>query len=508
MPNSEIPWKKVAVFDLNHGGLTIAKHLASRGVSVTAFDTYGKMDLAQLEKKFDLKMSNDPDFVGAEDFEIICLPIHLSPLNPFYKKAKQLEIPIISHHEIVGRLLRADRRLNDITLIEITGICGKTSTAVLLAQMLSADRKIAAHTSKGLMYWEENEVKHTEQSVSITPAHILDIIDIAFDKFKPDTFIFEISLGFTGAQDIAILTEIDPEYTIAGNTITSTTAKTKMISGSKENSIFVVNDHDLEKVKKYIRSNQKIVVYDDTGDAAKDEVPTDVYLNISKLKDGQQTVDVESSGNDVCFRAKVSPGYDIFSYRTALSASIAAALEIGVTEQQITQAIESFSGIEGRMHEYEEGTRLVMDNSGSGLTIQTAQTALDYMIHKYLDKKSDYYDSNVKRDIYFVIGEEEKTVCEGLEPTGVAALVKAYEKDLCKVIFVGERLKKFAGEKELQKSLQKSSQKKLQNELQKESDDDIIENVVFADTFKDGLKKALHDSKNDDIVITAVKCFR
>jgi hypothetical protein len=129
------------------------------------------------------------------------------------------------------------------------------------------------------------------------------------------------------------------------------------------------------------------------------------------------------------------------------------------------------------------------------------------MIDKYLDKRSVYYNSNVKRNILLVIGEEEKTVCEGLEPADVAALVKTYEKDICKVVFVGERLKIFAGEKDrFQKRNEKESEKQKENK--KESENDIIDNAVFAGAFKDGLKTALEYSEEDDIIIAAVKCFR
>ena len=90
MPNSEIPWEKIAVFDINHGGLPIAKQLLKTEASVTVFDVYEKSTpekRAGYEQEYGVPVSVDLEDLAEGEFDIVCLPVHLSPKNEFYKKA-------------------------------------------------------------------------------------------------------------------------------------------------------------------------------------------------------------------------------------------------------------------------------------------------------------------------------------------------------------------------------------------------------------------------------------
>lgn len=299
----------------------------------------------------------------------------------------------------------------------------------------------------------------------------------------PDTVIFEISLGFTGAQDIGVLTATLPDYMIAGGTLSSAAAKTKMISCSKEKSVFVANYNDLETVERYIREDQELVVFDDSGAAVEDNTPTDIYLNLNTGHGNKTVVDIESSRTGIFFKAALSSGYDAKSYTTAMAAAVAAALERGVPDSWIETVISGFEGVLGRMREYEENGCRIMDNSNSGLTIESAETAVRYMIEKYANKKSPGYDFGISGHITLMIGEEEKTVCEGLDPKGAENLINNYKDEFQYIILVGERFRYMAGNGSLQ-------------------------NAVYAGTFHEGLKQALGVSKRGDIIIAAVKCFR
>ncbi|MDV0445150.1 UDP-N-acetylmuramoylalanine--D-glutamate ligase [Methanimicrococcus sp. At1] len=496
---TEIPWEKIAVFDINHGGLSIAKQLKKHGVSTAVFDTYKKFSSDQLKTysdEYGFPVTNDEN-VLTEDFDIVCLPVHLSPENSFYKKAAVLGLPMITHHEMAGRILRSDPKIADRYLIEITGVRGKTSTAVLLAQMLSYKNRVLLHTSEGMTFWDNGRFERVEPGVSISPAYVPDLADLAFErKYVPDTLIFEISLGFTGAQDIGILTEAQPDYLIAGGAMTSTDAKTKMISRSKVGSIFVINYDDLETVQNYIRDDQELIIFDDSGAAVAENTPTDVYVNITTDSDEEPVADIESSRTGIVFRAPLRPGYDVNSYRTAMAAAVAAALELDIPESQITEVISNFEGVKGRMREYEENGRLILDNSNSGLTAETAETAVQYMLDKYFDKKSPAYDAS--RNVTLVIGEEDKTVCEGLEPHDVEELIVNHKDDVQNLILVGERLKRFVDVGKIDENY----------ETMEKAEDDIFCKAKCAGSFKEGLAMALELSKEGDIIIAAVKCFR
>lgn len=501
MPNSEIPWGKIAVFDINHGGLTIAKHLLKSDAAVTAFDVYEKASpekRAAYAEEYGVPVSNNPNEVTAGEYDIVCLPVHLNPENIYYKKAIEAGLPMITHHEIVGRMIRNDPRMRNIDLIEITGVRGKTSTAVLLAQMLSFKGSVVLHTSEGVTYWKNGDFERIEPGISITPAYIPDLLETAFErKYMPNTFIFEISLGFTGAQDIGVLTEARPDYMIAGGTLSSTDAKTKMISRSKEGSLFVINYEDLEILKNYIREDQEPVVFDDSGAAIENNTPTDVYLDVVTGKDGVQAVEIESSRTGIVFRAEIRDGYDINAYKTAMTAAIATALELDVPEMQVTEVIAHFEGVKGRMRTYEEDGRIMLDNANSGLTVASAETGLKYVLEKYTDKKSPDYDPEIQRDVILVIGEENKTVCEGLEPADTEKIITTYREKIQQLILVGDRFKQFARTKTAQSG----------EETQK-PENDLFGSALFAENLKEGLQKAKDLSKEGDLIVAAVKCFR
>ena len=62
MQQLEIPRGKIAVFDINHGGLPIAKQLLKSGATVTVFDVYEKSapeKRAEYEKEYGFPVSAD-----------------------------------------------------------------------------------------------------------------------------------------------------------------------------------------------------------------------------------------------------------------------------------------------------------------------------------------------------------------------------------------------------------------------------------------------------------------
>jgi len=173
MPDSEIPRGKIAVFDINHGGLSIAKRLLKEGGFAAAFDVYRKStpeERFEYEKKYGFPVYVDLKELAEGGYDLVCLPIHLDPTNDFYKTATETGLPMMTHHEMAGRILQSDPRMENIHLIEITGVRGKTSTGVLLAQMLSFKNGVVLHTSKGLTYWKRGEPEWIETGLSITPA--------------------------------------------------------------------------------------------------------------------------------------------------------------------------------------------------------------------------------------------------------------------------------------------------------------------------------------------------
>ena len=65
---------------------------------------------------------------------------------------------IITHHQAVGELLGAEL-WPGMEVFEVTGTHSKTSTALLLAMMLSRQKKVLSHTTRGLEIWSEGKAR-------------------------------------------------------------------------------------------------------------------------------------------------------------------------------------------------------------------------------------------------------------------------------------------------------------------------------------------------------------
>ncbi len=507
--------KKLAVLDLTHGGIPIAKKLAALGNDITGVDVYGTVDpglLLEIEKNHGIKCSKVS--LPASEFDFLVAPVHLDPAYPMLAEAREKGIIVFSHHEIVGRILKYDSRLSGIKTVEITGVKAKTSTASLLADMLSRKFEVVLHTSRGLEAWKVGVPSLIARGLSITPGSILAAVDKVFEAgYRPDFFIFEISIGGTGTADMGILTTLSPDYWIANNTAIASEAKLQLVRNAKIGSTILVNSGAGKALKAAKESNARILTFKDPfnkGVLENTELLEDTELlersdktpdftleircsNVSPLEYSITSVHSAPSetsgsskssgsgcvlqfmyrGNEI-FSASLLSGYNISAYKTAFIAASAAALELTVEPEAVVAVLEEFRGLSGRMQEGELNGVTLIDNSNSGMDILSAEKALEYALLKKKDEK--------KGDIILVLGEEASQVCEGLPPASVQNFMEKFGKfgTRCKhIILVGERMKAV-----------------------------IAKNVTYADNLPEGLAKASEFSGKDDIILSSVKCFR
>jgi UDP-N-acetylmuramyl pentapeptide synthase len=161
--------------------------------------------------------------------------------------------------------------------------------------------------------------------------------------------------------------------------------------------------------------------------------------------------------------------YDITSYKTAFVCATAAALGMNIDVGTVERTLLEFKGAEGRMKKKSLDGRILIDNSNSGMDIRTAQKALEY------SKKGE-------GRIVMVLGEEAKEVCEGLDPTGVDLFINDHLHELAALVLVGERMKPLA-----MKDLRK---------------------IHHANDLIGGIELAKSLTKEKDIILSCVKCFR
>lgn len=510
--------KRFAVLDLTHGGIPIAKSLAAAGNEVSGIDVYGTVKpetLLELEEKYGIHCSKTP--LPVSGFDLIVAPVHLDSAYPMLIEAREHGKYILSHHEIVGEILNGDSRLSGIKTVEVTGVKAKTSTASLLAHMLSRKFEVVLHTSRGLEYWKEGSFSLIYKGLSITPGSILVAVEKAFEAgIRPNFFIFEISIGGTGTADLGILTTLTPDYGIANNTALASEAKLQLVKHAKPGSTLLINAGAKKALKAAKKDQVKVITFKDpfgnqlseTQDQIVDfvletgsgtlalSVPSE-FVTSSDLpgpdrlsgstdlsglmQTGSSELQASPTASGSCIRflhrgkeilsASLRPGYNVLAYRTAFVAASAAALELGIEPEAVISVIEGFGGLSGRMQEKEMNGISLIDNSNSGMDILSAEKALDYALLKKKDEK--------KKNIILVLGEEASQVCEGLPPELVQGFVNKFGTKCKQVILVGERMKAVNGK-----------------------------NISYAWNLPEGLSKASEFAGGEDIILSSVKCFR
>ncbi|MFZ2410521.1 MAG: coenzyme F430 synthase [Candidatus Methanoperedens sp.] len=445
---------RVAVLDLTHGGTVIAGKLKKLVSSVAAVDVYNTLSTEELDglEKDGIRTSREP--LNASDFDIIIAPVHLDKNYPMLVDAVKNNIPVLSHHAAVGQIL-SGYNLKNKTLVEITGTKAKTSTAILLAGILSKEKKVISHTSRGTEDWSAGKI--LKKGLSITPASVLMALDAVEEAgIEFDVFISEISLGGTGCADIGVITTIANDYKIASGTGLASDAKRQMILNAKPKSSVVVNN-DALRFFGACRRDVDIVSFTESVDAS-----CNVYY------EDEKTIAYYFGKKHGRIRLPDAQGYDINSYKTAFVCATAAALAINIEAHTIERLLREFRGAEGRMQKTSLEGRALIDNSNSGMDIKAAERAL-------------LFAQAQGGRIVMVLGEEAKEVCEGLDPHGVERFIRKHPGELEALVLVGDRMKPLVSPEN---------------------------NIHYAENLATGIELAKKLTHEKDIILSCVKCFR
>lgn len=445
---------RAAVLDLTHGGEVIARKLEEIVSSVSAVDVYETLGAEELERLESEGIKTSKEALKAKDFDIIISPVHLDANYPMLVDAAENNIPVLTHHAAVGELLRKYGMENK-TLVEITGTKAKTSTSVLLAEILSKENKVVSHTSRGVEDWSTGTI--IKKGLSITPASILAALDaVEESQIEFDVFVSEVSLGGTGAADIGVITTISNDYNIANNTRLASDAKRQMILNAKPESKLVINN-DALRFFGACRRDLEIISFTDSLNASCNVYYEDANTIAYYLGRKHGRISIQEAS-----------GYDMNAYRTAFACATAVALAMNVDAGAIERSLRGFKGAEGRMIKTSLAGRTLIDNSNSGLDIQAAEKALEF------SKKQG-------ERIVMVLGEEAKEVCEGLDPSDVERFIQRHLKELEALVLVGERMQPFVNAEQ---------------------------RIYYADDLTIAIERAKKLTKEKDIILSCVKCFR
>ena len=371
---------KIAVLDTIHGGDVIARKMVESGFEAEALEVY----------------HHTTSLAG---FDEVAAPVHLGPNNPHLVEARRRNIKIITHHQAVGELIGP--ALTGMEVFEITGTHSKTSTALLLAMILSRQKRVLSHTTRGLEVWSAGVPHLLKKDLSITPGNVIIAAEAAAEQ-EADALICEISLGGTGLANYGILTSLSGDYRIAGASKWASTAKLQMVSLARKGTTLIANTDARISADISFASKGRV-------DAKPDRL---IFGKVERAI---------SLGEDL----------DFMGYRTAIAGAAAAAEASGMERDEIARSLQDFDGFSGRMKIKRLRGMTYFDNSNSGLKVRDVARALDRAQGP---------------DLAVVVGEDSETVCEGLNIPALADLLRQRRAEMAKLILVGKRLEPLASE--------------------------------------------------------------
>ncbi|MHC1635432.1 MAG: hypothetical protein ACXQTS_02250, partial [Candidatus Methanospirareceae archaeon] len=340
--------KGILIIDATHGGDILAEELGE-GSEVTLIDCYRTLRDSERKRlqRGGIEVRYEIDMEEAGEKDLIISPVHC----PFFNPLSSSDTKIISHHEAVGILLKERKEdWGDTEFIEITGLRGKTSTAFFLYEILSeAGGKILFSGSLGVFYRKKETERKIDIKGDITPAFSISVLREAEKRgLEVDFAIFEHSLGFTGAADINVLTNIEREYDYR-------------IAGGKESAIRakIYTTKFLEDGKR----RKKLVL----SQSAYDEFfrPKDATLDFLTYDSIEAEIGEEFS--DAL----------LFSPRSNILASAMAARCADIDIETIKAALRKSKGVPGRMSSLFMNNWIIVDNSNPSVDITALKASLE-----------------------------------------------------------------------------------------------------------------------------------
>lgn len=349
----------VLVLDTIHGGSELSAAYAGAGHAADAVDVYRgttpAVSAAALCRRYDL----------------VAAPVHLDPDNPLLAGRTE---PVITHHEAVRRLL-GDRLPRP--MIEVTGSQGKTTTAHAIAHLLPGAGVL--HTSAGTCAYPQKTLLFKR---SITPASLLAAAGAAVQQ--QGWLVAEVSLGVTGAGDLAVITSPE-DYRIANGKRSAIRAK--VASADPARHLLVADG-----------------VPCDRPDAIR-------VSDIARCEGTECTVEWKG-------RRSVIPNalFLLAQYRTPLMLAAAAALILRLDPAPLA----GFAALPGRMSLHRAGAVLIVDNANSGVNRKTTLCAAQYARH-----------CAGTGDLTLVIGQPEGDgkVCEGFPDDEILSAIREIRPD-------------------------------------------------------------------------------
>jgi hypothetical protein len=368
----------ILILDTIHGGVIIGESLLRMGHTIDLIDVY-RGDTSH-------QRSIDPATASGRRYDLLIHPVHL---DPAYSLLRTLSCPAVTHHEAVRWILGEQIQQEKSTgfrLVEISGARGKTTTGEALASLLPGSGIL--HTSRGTIRFPDKEFI---TRMSITPASLIPAV--SYHKNSSGWIIAEISLGYTGISDLAILTS-DEDYSIAGGRLRA--FQVKCMSALRCPRLLVPPG---------VQTTHETQV--DAGDLAEISGTTCRYA--------YQGISGEFE----------NPLFALDGYRVPLQLATAASLLLGYRPD----GLGTFSYLPGRMKINRESDRIFIDNACTGASLKTTRDAISLLRQTC---------GNIPYSL--VIGQEERAVCENFPTPDIIAIIRAEKPEEVFLVAGDDRL--------------------------------------------------------------------
>lgn len=442
------------VIDLTHGGVKIAIGLKKLGLfnNITAYDIYNtlKEEEADLLKFHNVNVINNQNDINgyftslkssnSNSTDILIVnPIH-SPfkvpninnynIHDSYDHNDSFDISIneITHHKAVELILnkwKKDIATKNIPVVEVTGVKGKTSVVAMLKEILLNKNPLVL-SSLGSCFYKNGKKVTLKKNISITPASILETINMAKKVDNPDCVttddltgydacIFESSLGVTGLGDVGVLTNLVENYPIAKNTSNARNAKKQafdcdivVIEKETLDDYYIGFEHDINdyNFKNILSKSNTFSLYNDSSNLNIDTV--DYGLNNTFIEISYKNIKTVSGEN-----ISGSLSIDTFApgkhHVSNVLCAVTASLSLGINVNDIKNGLANFNGIKGRTSLKNENGSIIIEEINPGINTKAIESSI-----KMINDLSDYT---------IILGGKYGVTCEEIDENSVATLL-------------------------------------------------------------------------------------
>ncbi len=422
------------VVDMTHGGVKIAISLAKKGRNVLAYDIYNTLNDIdrQMLEIYDVYLLESLEELGRYRGEMrVIHPVHL-PLTheEIIENNPDLTYTFMTHHEIICEIL--EDWADDIPVVEVTGVKGKTSCVFMLKEILIEKNPLILSSLGAILYENHREII-LKRDISITPANIKETVDLAYKIANPvckiaegvvesenlkkySSAIFESSLGASGIGDVGLLTNISENYPIAKNRSTASEAKRQVfrcgtVACEKESYDKYYSDVEHSRVNTFSVKDHSASLYPESVEYSLDK--SEIRVKYSNVK----TVNDKNLSGEITVKT-FAPGPHHVSNVLGV---ILTCISLEVDENDIIRGLENFKGLTGRTNKRSNGEFLIIEEINPGINTDAIRQSIEMIpdIDRYV----------------IAVGGDYGITCEEIDEMQVANYLDTTD---CNIILTGD----------------------------------------------------------------------